>query len=492
MAKRDNKTAFIGRVERQKQDDGKRQFEATRLESNMLSQLRHQNLLPPQHKDQIPPNSYQLANLIRWSGLSVNELSERLGIREKNAETVLRWTKPFNQKGIEHETGTKLIRPAAFQFLLILLGLLPAPTLRRVEPLLTREKLYYDGSNSFTLSAKIDYQSGDVKVYVESANPVENDGNPALTFNAEFMVDEDLDAIKVAGKFRKDECPWCVDVQDSNPLALSINEFLKDEVWPMAWQLQDFYTLKPEMFLRPQCMLSIYHPDFQVPEPIELIRFKRWLGATTADLAEIVWEIPKSLRYWASSKASEAITTCMEEIELLSDTEKEDKLRKTTLYKLIKNKKISPQGWYILTSAIGLAPKIQTIGRKEPSSSFERKFITKEIHGAPVEYYNISVSLGWTDTNKDNIYINYAFDTHKNKGAEKTVIVPVIKTENGDVKILGNIFEEGAPEKWEALFDYPNIDQELIGHMKKWFHFVVWKKVWQQVWHNDGSHPNKG
>ncbi len=477
---------FINRADKQSRNSAIEKISGP-LANPMLAQLRPQNLLPPHHKDQIAPNSYQLASLIRWSGLNTQELSDLLGMKDKRANTVLRWTSPYKQQGIEKDTGDKLIRPAVFQYLLIILGLLPPPSLRRVEPNTTTEKIYSITTNPFTLAARIDYQSGKINIYMETQNIFENDGKPLLTFDAQFSVDSDLNAIKIGSKFRKDECPWCIESDEETELSAAINDFLKEEVWPMAWRLHDFYTLKPEIFLRPQCMLSIYHPDYQVPDPIELIRFKRWLGATTADLADVVWEMPSALRYWASSKASDSITELLEELETLTNsTTKEEKDRKTSIYKLIKNRHISPQGWYILTSAIGLSPKIQVVGRKEVNPTLSRQFVTKEISGTPIEYYNVNVNLGWANTDNDEIYVNYAYDTHKQKGVEKTTIIPISKNGNGDIKIFGNLFEEGAPENWVSLFEYPD-NKELLEHIQRWFHFVVWKKVWQQVWDKENS-----
>lgn len=455
-------------------------LEKSKRRNHLLALITPETLVPPSHPNFLPPTPEQISALIKWSGLELQEVAEYLGFQAEQRSILSSWAKPFSQ-GTKGSTPKKAIPSPIWQYLTIILGLSPVPTIRRIEPPITTSKAFKINEKDVELTARIDYDANLIKIYITSENPMKNTGEPILQFDCAFGVNDDLDAILIAGRFRKDECPWEVDDEDGgNVLAKCINLFLKEEVWPAAWRLHDFYTLKPERFLRPQCLLSIYHKDFKLPTPTELMRFKRWLGYKSADLAEKVWMRSGSITYLSCSKASEKIDNLT--VELASATDSKERHR---LKILLRNEHLTPQAWYIMTSAAGLAPAIKVIGRTQGHrSAFDRMFVSKEVEGVPTEYWNITARKGWNESEKTTLYISFCIDSHKKKGKESTVYIPVTSDQGGQPQIMGRIFEEGAPDDWADLFmKYVPDDVGFLKEtIRKWFTFVVWKKAWQEVW----------
>jgi hypothetical protein len=265
----------------------------------------------------------------------------------------------------------------------------------------------------------------------------------------------------------------------------TVNQFLREEIWKAAWAIHDFRSLKPAMFLRPESLLPIYDRKFDVPTAEELTFFMRWLGAERADLADIVYEHPRYIRYHTSAKATSDILEIAEKYKPLpEDDEATIKQKRTTAWKLTASKKISPHSWYILTSAAGLSPSIKVYGRKEPKRDRVRKFVTKSVAGVPVSYYKLNLAVSWKDATKSTLCMTYWIDTEKWRGEEKTAYFEVTPNKfNNGYLVAGTMFEDGAPKEWLESFNLSEVkDESLVADVAKYIEFVAWKHAWQFVW----------
>lgn len=453
-------------------------------------QLRPENYLPPKNPRYLPPNPAQLASLLRWSGLTPKETSDMLAMKEVEPDSVLRWTSPYRQKGLNSQiNNVKAVPPTVFQFWLVCLGLLPAPKIQRVEPMTFIEKTYGQHTTSpITLKGEIDYDTGNIKVFNLTPDPLSM-GAPILEFPANFKANQEEATLQIDGKYRAENCPW--EIEDNNEesdlFVQTVNQFLKEEIWKAAWAIHDFRSLKPAMFLRPESLLPIYDRKFEVPTAEELTFFMRWLGAERSDLADIVYEHPRFIRYHTSAKSTADILEIAEKYKPLpEDDEATVKEKKTTAWKLIASKKISPHGWYILTSAAGLSPSIKVYGRKEPKRDRVRNFVTKSVAGVPICYYKLNLAVSWQDATKNTLCISYWIDTEKWRGVEKTACFAITanKFNNGYI-LAGSMFEDGAPNDWVKAFDLSEVkDESLIADIAKYISFVAWKHAWQFIWYH--------
>lgn len=448
-------------------------------QNKLLQQISQNNMLPRNHPDYIPPNGYQIKNLIQWSGYSATEITRALGIKDDPQASTLRyWSRPYyvnpapgGKEASAYDESSKEIPSAIWQYMLVVLGLVPAPDIRRVEPSTSVEHSFVLNNTQYSLSARINFKRGVIKLFFSDSLP--SDETEILSLECSFSFDEATGEQRINGNTRHDACPWELSENEGEKeLILEINNFIAHKVWWAIWRLFDYHSLDPEMFLRASCLLHISDPDFTTPNRAELLQFKRWIGADIADLASMVWVKRSALNFWTS-------THCEEQVQFVND---DKSLSPKAKANKLKNLHINPQAWHLLTSAVGLAPPVKVLGRKSPDPTLTRKWDIVKTHGVPIKWLSAEFSFVW-NAGATELYINYAYNSESRRSDEQTVCIPIATHIEDEVHtIFGASDECAAPDQFVTLFTVPDfVTDEYKEFVTKYIRFVVWKKIWEHV-----------
>lgn len=437
-----------------------------------LSFLRPQNFLPPSHPNQVPVTAHQLQELFKWSGSNVTQMSQYLNC---SLQSLRMWSK--TSRSLQ---DTKLMPPTVWHYMCIVLGLKQQPQIRRVEPSPFISNTYNPTSKQpLTFRAVITYHLGTISIYNDS--PLNESKEPLAVIPVEFEADTENQLLTISGMSRSDICPWQFENNDGEQTTASLNDFIEKFIWPTCWRLHDFYSLQPTMFLEKEHLLPMHDKDFKLPDATTLYRFCRWLGASAADVAALIWEQSDYMRFLVSPAATNELLTAKETYKILeSDSEEDKKFKKRQIFNKKMKTTISAQGWNILTAATGLSPTIKVIGQADPRVRNEKLIKTKEVNGVPIEYVKIRTVVDWVDLAKTEIAITYSISTQLKKGKERTVTFK-LEDNRGNFELENKMSDEEAPKAWSEAFTVdPSLEvpPESLVNIQNWFDKALWRYNW--------------
>lgn len=439
-----------------------------------LSFLRPENFLPPSHKRQVPITAHQIQDLLRWSGNNQKEMASYLNC---SLQAFRIWGK--TSRSI---SDNKIIPSTIWHYMAIILGLKSQPEIRRVEPSTTIKHTYDSASNQpVSFRAHINYHMNQISIHNDSAiAQITGDSiKPLIVIDVNFETDQEKELIMINGMLRTEACPWTF--EGSNTLTKNLNDFLQNHIWTACWRLHDYYSLQPSMFLEPKHLLPMHNKKARVPNSTALLRFCRWLGATPADLAVLIWEQPDYMRFLVSPKAKEELEEAKKLYQITDgDSKEEIAHKKKQLFNKTMRCKISPQGWQILLSASGLGASIPVIGQSDPRPRHEKLLTIREVGGVPMEYVKIKCVSDWADTTKSKIVITYQVSSHEKRGVEKKVTFD-LSEHNGIFELEGKLMEEGAPEVWTKTFEVEGDGYENKKDIVNWFNKALWRYNWKFI-----------
>lgn len=437
-----------------------------------LSFLRPQNFLPPSHPNQIPVTAHQLQDLYKWSGVNVTQMAQYLNC---SLQSLRMWSK--TSRSLQ---DTKLMPPTVWHYMCIILGLKDQPQIRRVEPSPFISHTYNPTSKQpLTFRAVISYHLGSISIFNDS--PLNENTEALATIGVSFEADTENLLLSISGMTRSDPCPWQFENSDGAQTTASLNDFIENFIWPTCWRLHDFYSLQPTMFLEKEHLLPMHDKNFKLPDATTLYRFCRWLGASAADVATLIWEQNDYMRYLVSAAATQEFADAKEKFKILdTDTEEDKKAKKKQIFNKKMKTTITAQGWNILTAATGLSPAIKVIGQADPRVRNEKLIKTKEVNGVPIEYVKIKTVVDWVDLSKTEIALTYSISTHLKKGQEITVRFK-IEDNRGNFEIGNKMSDEEAPQVWTDAFSInSNLDipKESLKDVQNWFDKALWRYTW--------------
>lgn len=446
-----------------------------------LSFLRYENLLSPAHNNYIAPAPKQILDAIFWAGLNgggsgKQNISQVVNIEEFQMRRYTNTNKPIED--------VPTIPGPVWRYLLIRLGIIEQPTIRRSEPQTSAINNFKIDNRDLTLRAKIWYERDSVTVDVFDDSPISvsrKDGKSIFSFTLEHDVSQTA-GNTIAGLLRHDD----FDAKDCQPILENLvsavkNRRLKEEevpyyftfltkdVWPTLRRLHDFHSISPRDFLGKPNLDPFTCPEEEMPSHREILALAGWAGIKRTDLAFIAGERVDRMGYLMSGRGESKFRAAKADFD-------KGKLSPKDLASIRWANQISRHSWALILSAFGLGPQIPVIGRSEPRARKVRTFEIKSVAGVPTEFVKVETSFSFSDPTLNTVCISGSYSTQSGKNPEFSHEFKINVSLEGTISVDGSKIGKHSepPASWNNLVD--EVPSVAHSYMQKalWYNLGNW------------------
>ncbi|TVN03439.1 hypothetical protein FPV63_12515 [Vibrio cholerae] len=451
-----------------------------------LSFLRNENILSPAHNNYIPPAPKQILDIIHWAGLNGGGSGKQNIAQVANVEEFQMRRYTNTNKPIE-EVPT--IPGPVWRYLLIRLGVIEQPTIRRSEPKTTATNSFKIENRDLTLRAKIWYERDSVTVDIFDDSTISSsrkDGKPVFSFTLEHDVSQTT-GNTIGGLLRHDEFYS----QDCQPILASLvtaakNRRLKEEeapfyftfldkdVWPALRKLHDFHSISPRDFLSNSNLDPFNCTEDQMPTHREILALAGWAGIKRSDLAFIAGEKIERMGYLMSGRGESKFREAKTAFD-------KGQINAKNLAGIRWANQISRHSWALILSAFGLGPQIPVIGRSEPRARKVRTFELNSVQGVPTEFVKVETLFSFSDAALNTVCITGSYSTQTGKQPE------FMHTFKVTVSLEGTIAVDGAKigKNSEPPTTWANLVNEVPDVAKSYMEKALWHNLgnWLTFYH---------